>query len=224
MQVYSYAESLSGPWSEWTEFAPVDSKTFKSQVSYIQPLGTDNAIYIGDRWVDSNLAASTYIWLPLTISGTDVKLEWHDSWAPDVAKGTWSERGSETSHEAEDADLANGAIIISCGECSGDEAAGYIGGGTNGIVTFDNVKSTSNGRETINVAYRNGDIDSRHAQVSVNGVLQPLAFLSTRHHHSSEIGISSLSCELKEGSNTIVFSTSDDTWGPDVDRLLVPGE
>ncbi|KAF5011564.1 hypothetical protein FDECE_2329 [Fusarium decemcellulare] len=218
--VYSYATSLSGPWSEWTEFAPVGSNTFRSQVSYIQPLGTDNAIYIGDRWVSTNLAASTYIWLPLTVSGTKVTLEWRDSWSPDVAKGTWSERSGETSIEGEDGELAGGARVISCSECSGDQAAGYLGGDEDGTVTFKDVKS-SGGRQTINIKYRNGDTGSRHASVSVNGESQRVAFLSTRHA-SSEAGSSSLHCDLDEGSNTIVFSAVDGGWGPDVDELLVP--
>ncbi|KAF4458926.1 glycosyl hydrolase family 43 [Fusarium albosuccineum] len=218
--VYSYATSLSGPWSEWTEFAPVGSNTFRSQVSYIQPLGTDNAIYIGDRWVSTNLAASTYIWLPLTVSGTKVTLEWRDSWSPDVAKGTWSERSGETSIEGEDGELAGGARVISCSECSGDQAAGYLGGDEDGTVTFKDVKS-SGGRQTINIKYRNGDTGSRHASVSVNGESQRVAFLSSRHA-SSEAGSSSLHCDLDEGSNTIVFSAVDGGWGPDVDELLVP--
>ncbi|KAJ3549145.1 hypothetical protein NM208_g657 [Fusarium decemcellulare] len=218
--VYSYATSLSGPWSEWTEFAPVGSNTFRSQVSYIQPLGTDNAIYIGDRWVSTNLAASTYIWLPLTVSGTKVTLEWRDSWSPDVAKGTWSERSGEASIEGEDGELAGGARVISCSECSGDQAAGYLGGDEDGTVTFKDVKS-SGGRQTINIKYRNGDTGSRHASVTVNGESQRVAFLSTRHA-SSEAGSSSLHCDLDEGSNTIVFSAVDGGWGPDVDELLVP--
>ncbi|KAJ4192439.1 Hypothetical protein NCS54_01449700 [Fusarium falciforme] len=217
--VYSYAKSLSGPWSEWTEFAPVGSNTFRSQVSYIQPLGTDNAIYIGDRWVSSNLAASTYIWLPLTVSGTKVTLEWRDSWAPDVSKGTWSERSGETSLEGESATLSNDAVVISCSECSGGKAAGYIGGDKGGTVTFKDVKSAG-GRDTITIKFRNGDTASRHANVTVNGQSQRVAFLSTRHH-STEAGSSSLHCNLKQGSNTIVFS-DEEGWGPDVDRLLVP--
>ncbi|KAM5354856.1 hypothetical protein ACJ41O_001502 [Fusarium nematophilum] len=218
--VYSYAKSLSGPWSDWTEFAPVGSKTFRSQVSYILPLGTDNAIYIGDRWVESNLAASTYIWLPLTVSGTDVKLEWHDAWTPDLSKGTWSDRKADTRLEGEKGTLEDGARVISCSECSGGQAAGYIGGGDGGTVTFKDVKSSSAGRGTIIVKHRNGDFNTRFADVSVNGKSQEIAFLSTRHH-STEAGSSSVFCDLEAGSNTIVFSTGGG-WGPDVDEVLVP--
>ncbi|KAM0210745.1 hypothetical protein ACHAQD_010621 [Fusarium lateritium] len=216
--VYSYAKSLSGPWSEWTEFAPIGSKTFSSQVSYIQPLGTNNAIYIGDRWVSTNLAASTYVWLPLKVDGTKVTLEWHDSWTPDVAKGTWSDVKS-TSLEGEDAEFADGAKVISCNECSGDKAVGYIGGDEKGTVTFKGIKS-SGGLSTINIKYRNGDVASRFATVSVNGESQKLAFLSTRH--LSETGLSRGFFDLDEGSDNIITISNGDGWGPDVDALLYP--
>ncbi|CRK18681.1 hypothetical protein BN1708_012442 [Verticillium longisporum] len=217
--VYSFATSLSGPWSEWTEFAPVGSNTYRSQVSYIQPLGNGDAIYIGDRWVSSNLAASTYIWLPLKVSSTDVKLDWYDSWSPDVSTGTWSVRAGETDLEGEDAELANGARVVSCSECTGGEAAGYIGGDTGGKITFQNVQSASAGEKTLTIKYKNGDVAPRHAEVSVNGVSQAVAFVSTRHH-STETGSSAVNVELKEGANVVVVSAGE--WGPDVDQLIVP--
>ncbi|KAM0330127.1 hypothetical protein ACHAQA_004300 [Verticillium albo-atrum] len=217
--VYSFATSLSGPWSEWTEFAPVGSKTYRSQVSYVLPLGTNNAIYIGDRWVSSNLAASTYVWLPLKISGTDVKLDWYDSWAPDVSAGTWSVRSGETDLEGEDGQLADGARVVTCAECSGDQAAGYIGGETGGKVTFQNVQTSSAGEKTLTIKYKNGDHDPRHAEVSVNGVSQAVAFVSTRHH-STETGSSSVHVALKQGANVVVVTANE--WGPDVDQLIVP--
>ncbi|KAM0273211.1 hypothetical protein ACHAQH_008402 [Verticillium albo-atrum] len=217
--VYSFASSLSGPWSNWTEFAPVGSKTYRSQVSYVLPLGTDNAIYIGDRWVSSNLAASTYIWLPLKVSGTEVKLDWYDNWSPDVSAGTWSVRAGETDLEGEEAALANGARVVSCSECTGGEAAGYIGGESGGTVTFQNVQSPSAGEKTLTIKYKNGDHDPRHGEVSVNGVSQAVAFVSTRHH-STETGSSAVNVELKEGANVVVISAGE--WGPDVDQLIVP--
>ncbi|KAI8680845.1 hypothetical protein LRP88_04383 [Fusarium phalaenopsidis] len=218
---YSYAKSLSGPWSDWTTFAPVGTKTHHSQVSYIQPLGTSNTIYMGDRWHGGDLASSTYVWLPLTFDGTKVTLEWRDSWRPDVSKGTWSERLGETSLEGEAAGLENGAVAIWCSECSGGQSAGYIGGDKGGTVTFKDVQSSSAGRKTITIKFGNGTWETRFANVTVNGKSQTLAFKSTKLRWW-EAGSASLHCDLKKGSNTIVISTEDKSWGPDVDRLLVP--
>jgi hypothetical protein len=46
-------------------------------------------MFMGDRWIPSSLGTSPYIWLPLTVSGTNVSLAWHASWHIDTATGTW---------------------------------------------------------------------------------------------------------------------------------------
>ncbi|KAL3479798.1 glycosyl hydrolase [Aspergillus californicus] len=218
-QVYSYASSLSGPWSDWTEFAPVGSLTYRSQVNYIQPLGADKVIYMGDRWEPNNLGASTYIWLPLEFDGTDVTLAWYDRWTLDVEAGTWYDSVDVTTQEGEDGELENGGVVISCSRCSGSQAAGYLGGDDNGSVTYT-VDLEGDGRVTIVFKYLNGDTASRFAAVSVNGQEQDIAFLSTAHY-STGVGSSVAHVDLGAGVNTIVVSGSTG-WGPDIDQLLVP--
>lgn len=89
---YATAPSIAGPWSALANFAPVDSHTFNSQTTFVLPVtgkkGT-TYIYMGDRWVPKDLAHSTYIWLPLNISGTTVSMAWHDRWLLHAAEGTW---------------------------------------------------------------------------------------------------------------------------------------
>ncbi len=64
--VYSTATSLAGPWSAWRTFAAAGSNTYSSQTAFVLPVGADadgatGAFYLGDRWVSSNLGASTYV-------------------------------------------------------------------------------------------------------------------------------------------------------------------
>lgn len=146
-------------------------------------------------------------------------LDWQDSWAPDVEAGTWSAPSETNRVEGENGALGGGAQVISCGECSGGDAAGYIGGEDAGTVTFSNVVGAGS-RATVAIKYRNGDTDPRHATVTVNDTPYDVDFLSTRHR-SDIAGTSSLHCDLVEGENTIVFSTSDGSWGPDVDEVVV---
>ncbi|OHE94374.1 glycosyl hydrolase family 43 protein [Colletotrichum orchidophilum] len=216
--VYSYATSLSGPWSNWTEFAPVGSKTYNSQVSFVLPLGTDKAIYMGDRWHSTNLAASTYIWLPLQFDGTTVTLNWHDSWNLDTAAGTWSESTITNEIEGETGALSNGARVVECSECSGSAAAGYLGGDEDGTATFNFTVAEAE-RVTLIVNHKNGDTASRHAAVSVNDEDQSAAFLATSH--LSTTGSSAIHVNLQQGENLITFSKSEG-WGPDIDQLVVP--
>ncbi|OLN89352.1 hypothetical protein CCHL11_08993 [Colletotrichum chlorophyti] len=216
--VYSYATSLSGPWSNWTEFAPVGSKTYSSQVSFVLPLGTDKAIYMGDRWHSTNLAASTYIWLPLQIDGTTVTLDWHDAWTVDTKAGTWSETVPAAEIEGETAELSNGARIVDCAPCSGSKAAGYLGGDDDGAAVYSFTVETAD-RVTLIVKHKNGDTKSRFAAVSVNGQEQEVAFLPT--NQLSSTGSSAVHVDVVEGNNTVKFSRSQG-WGPDVDQLIVP--
>ncbi|KAL4988338.1 glycosyl hydrolase [Aspergillus falconensis] len=230
--IYSTATSLSGPWTNWTEFAPVGSNTFSSQVNYILPLGTDKAIYMGDRWVSTNLAASTYVWLPLEIDGATAtaSLEWYDSWSVDLASGTWTAEGDGTTYEGENGDLSGGARLIDCSRCSGLVAAGYIGGAgdgeNDGAVTLEVDYETQNDystRVTLNIKYLNGDTDPRYAAVSVDGGgAQTVAFLST-NHLSGTVGSSAVHVDLVPGVNTVQISgVEGGGWGPDVDQVVVP--
>ncbi|TDZ35191.1 hypothetical protein C8035_v009907 [Colletotrichum spinosum] len=219
--VYSYATSLSGPWSAWQTFAPAGSNTFSSQTTYILPVG-DMAIYMGDRWVSTNLMRSTYVWLPLTISGTTITLADRVNWTPNVAAGAWAAGPTETSYEGESAALSGGARSISCAGCSGSAAAGYVGGSSGGgAVQFSSVSVQASGRTTVRIKHLNGDSGQRWATVTCNGASQTLAFLPTADGNSP--GSSSLFCNLNAGSgNTIRIASGDSSWVADIDRIFVP--
>ncbi|KAL2833072.1 glycosyl hydrolase [Aspergillus pseudoustus] len=220
--VYSTATSLSGPWSAWSNFAPAGTNTYTSQTNYILPLGS-GAIYMGDRWVSQNLAASTYIWLPLSIDGTSVSMEWYDSWSVDVAAGSWSPGASAIAELEGESDgvLSGGARVVSCSQCSGDSAAGYIGGDTSdGAVTFEvEVDAAAAGPVTLVVRYVNGDTAQRFAAVEVNGHAQTVAFLSTALLGDTA-GSSVVHVKLEAGKNVVKISGASG-WGPDVDVLVV---
>ncbi|KUI72633.1 hypothetical protein VM1G_08505 [Cytospora mali] len=221
--LYTYSKSLSSGWSDWTTFATAGSDTYSSQTNYILPVSDDLTMYLGDRWVSSNLMASTYVWLPLAFSGTDVTMADYVNWIPNVAGGgSWTAGPSETDPEGENATLADGAKVVSCSGCSGGESAGYIGGSTGGSATFNGVVSHATTTTTIRIKYENGDSTQRFANVSCNGVEQNLAFLPTASGNGTP-GSSVLTCGLKEGSaNVVVVTQTDGSYGPDVDRLMVP--
>jgi len=90
---YATAPSPAGPWSSLANFAPAGTHTFNSQTTFVIPVRGKKAtsyIYMGDRWVPKDLVTSTYIWLPLTISGTSVSMAWRERWALDARAGTWN--------------------------------------------------------------------------------------------------------------------------------------
>ncbi|KAI1438355.1 carbohydrate-binding module family 35 protein [Xylaria sp. CBS 124048] len=225
--VYSTATSLAGPWSAWRTFADAGSNTYDSQTNYILPLGGGDgdggAIYMGDRWESSNLMRSTYVWLPLEFSSAGdaaVSMTNRVNWTPDVSAGTWAVGPSENWPEAESATIADGAREMSCAGCSGGEDVGYIGGSSGGSVAFGNVSSEVAARTSVRIKYLNGDSTQRFASVDVNGVRQTIAFLPTT---GGSPGSSVLNADLVGGrGNRVVITTTDGSYGPDVDRIMVP--
>ncbi|KAJ5461253.1 uncharacterized protein N7458_002805 [Penicillium daleae] len=218
---YSAATSLSGPWSSWANFAPTGTNTYNSQTAFILGVGP-NVMYMGDRWLSSNLMASTYIWLPLTLSGTSANLTNEDSWVISQQEA-WTTSPTQTAPEAESSSntLSNGAVTLSCSGCSGSKSVGYIGGSSDGALQFNGITSNATTKTTVQVRYENGDSTQRYATVTVNGNSQILSFIPSTN------GItpfsSTLNVELNAGAaNVITISGYEGGWGPDVDRLLVP--
>lgn len=220
---YVYATSLAGPWSAWADFATAGSDTYTSQTNFILPVSDSLTMYLGDRWVSTDLLASTYVWLPLTFSGTTVTMANYVNWIPNVASGgAWTVGPTENDPEGEAATLADGAIVVTCSGCSGGEAAGYIGGPTDGTVTFSNVPSNAATTTTIRVKYENGDGTPRLGNVTCGGVEHNIAFLPTASGNGTP-GSSVVHCAMASGSaNTVVIGQSDGSYGPDVDRIMVP--
>lgn len=164
--------------------------------------------------------ASTYVWLPLSISGTSVTMKNFVSWVPTTNFVAWQRPPAENSYEGERATYGGRARDISCSSCSNGVAAGYIGGPDRGSVTFSGIRSDIDGLTTIRIKFLNGDSSPRYANVRVNGDAgRRVAFLTARGDPAS----STLHANLRRGSdNTIVIEGVGDGWGPDVDRLMVP--
>ena len=186
---------------------------------------------MGDRWNSTNLMVSSYVWLPLTISGltatlvnfsfpiylatvTDDYKHNEVNWILSVSAGTWTTGPSETDTEAESSSnvLADGAVVQSCTGCSGSSSVGYIGGSPGGTLKFPDISSNSATTTTIRIHYANGDSTQRYATVVVNGVSHVVAFVPTGS--GNEVGTSTLTVPLNAGSsNVIEFEAYDGGWG-----------
>ena len=80
------AKSMWGPWEQLpTPFRGEDAhKSFHSQGTYIFKVhGTDQYIFMADRWMPRSLKFSRHVWLPIEFGpdGTPV-LRWRDEWRP----------------------------------------------------------------------------------------------------------------------------------------------
>jgi hypothetical protein len=100
--VYATATSLEGPWSEFKDIAPPETKTYGSQSTFLLKIvgsKTTSVIFMGDWWVHAdhplNLADARYIWMPLEIG--DGKL-----WLPEPKEWTIDTRTGETQVGSDD--------------------------------------------------------------------------------------------------------------------------
>ncbi|KAG9101426.1 hypothetical protein FS749_007233 [Ceratobasidium sp. UAMH 11750] len=218
--VYSTSKSLSGPWSSWKTFAPSGSNTFGSQTTFVLPVGKDKFMYMGDRWDGDNLMRSTYIWLPLEISGTTASMpDNYASWVIDLGSGSMVPAPDKKWYEGTpivSVFYANDAGHV---ECSGGSAAGYLGGVEKGTLTFNNIMSVSNLRTTIRIRAPNGDRTPRNTTVTINGVSRVVPFLPS--DNGNVPGTVALNVDFKRGNNTIVISGFQGGYAADIDAIVV---
>lgn len=97
---------------------------------------------------------SSYIWLPLTVSGTTASLPTnYINWVVDVNSGSMTGGPSENSYEGESATLSSGASSVACSGCSGTKAAGNIGGSAGGTVKWSTINSQVSTKTTIRIKH-----------------------------------------------------------------------
>jgi hypothetical protein len=88
--LYATAERLEGPWSEFKQVAPPETKTYGSQSSFLLKVTGSkktSVIYMGDIWNPKNHSDGRYLWMPLEIGGGQLRLPPPAPWTIDVKTG-----------------------------------------------------------------------------------------------------------------------------------------
>lgn len=90
--MYAATSDIADP-AGWSQLAPVGNNTaYYSQPTNIMTLqgadGNPQYLYMGDRWNPGALGSSTYVWLPLTVDGADLSMDFHPEWDFDPATGS----------------------------------------------------------------------------------------------------------------------------------------
>ncbi len=89
---YYYSKTLGGPWAKGGNIAVTNTHTYESQVGFsftLKGSETTSFIYMGDRWAVRNFSTSRLVVLPIEVSGTTLKVPWHDQWSIDPGTGKW---------------------------------------------------------------------------------------------------------------------------------------
>ena len=87
---YATANHLEGPWSEFKDIAPPQTKTYGSQSTMmLKVVGTKKTtvIFMGDIWKPRTQWDSRYLWMPLEIGDGKLWLPEPKEWTLDVVTG-----------------------------------------------------------------------------------------------------------------------------------------
>jgi hypothetical protein len=90
---FATAKSLEGPWSEFKNIAPPETKTYGSQSTLmLKVVGkkTTTVLLLADMWKPKNLGDSRYLWMPLQIGGGKLSLPAPREWTLDLRTGEYS--------------------------------------------------------------------------------------------------------------------------------------
>ena len=87
---YATAKSLAGPWSEFKDIAPPETKTYGAQSTMMVKVVGKKAttvIFMGDIWKPRTQWDSRYLWMPLEIGDGKLWLPEPKPWTLDVKTG-----------------------------------------------------------------------------------------------------------------------------------------
>ena len=89
---YATATSLEGPWSEFKDIAPPQTKTYGSQSTMLLKVvgeKSTSVIFMGDQWRPSAQWDSRYLWMPLEIGEGKLSLPEPKPWTLNIKTGEW---------------------------------------------------------------------------------------------------------------------------------------
>ena len=87
---YATATSLEGPWSEFRDIAPPETKTYGAQSTMmLKIVGTrgTTVVFMGDIWKPKTQWDSRYLWMPLEIGDGKLRLPEPKPWTLDIKTG-----------------------------------------------------------------------------------------------------------------------------------------
>jgi len=87
---YATAKSLEGPWSEFKDIAPPETKTYGSQSTLLLKVvgnKSTTVVFMGDIWKPKSLWDSRYLWMPVEIGDGKLRLPEPEPWTLDVKTG-----------------------------------------------------------------------------------------------------------------------------------------
>jgi Alpha galactosidase A/Alpha galactosidase C-terminal beta sandwich domain/Carbohydrate binding module (family 35) len=166
---------------------------------------------------------SVTVSLPLKAGSNTVEFSNASAYAPDfesiVVPSAAITSSTDYLAASSSSTLAGGAVVQSCGACTGGEKVGYVGDG--GTLTLNGVSASAAGVYPVQIEYCDGTSGDtgRSATITVNGVVvQTIVFTPTGSF--STPGTVTAYLPLAAGSNTVEFSDAS-AYAPDFNGITV---
>ncbi|KAK2591701.1 hypothetical protein QQS21_010613 [Conoideocrella luteorostrata] len=169
------------------------------------------------RWNAQDTSRSTYVWLPLHISGATVSMQNYLNWLPSTGR----KGPKDKTYSATSATLKDGATLVSCAKCNDGQAIDSIGGPSGGSATWSNIHSASSAVTTIRIYYINTKNAVLYANMTINDKTPRLLSFLPPEDKGPQISILNVAFQ-KGDSNTMKISGRDATYAPSIDYIAVP--
>jgi hypothetical protein len=171
-----------------------------------------------------NNPGSVTVSLPLRSGSNTIAFSNSSAYAPDFTAITVPTSPTTTSTTYLAASSANtlegGAVVQSCGACSGGQKVGFVGNGS-GTLTFNNVTASAAGVYPVQIVYCDGTTGTtgRSATFTVNGVVVQTNVFTPTGGFSTPATVTAY-LPLKAGANTIEVSNGS-AYAPDFSAIVV---
>lgn len=215
------ASSMSGPWTKTADIAPADLNTYNSQNTFELRIG-DTDIYIGDRWWETDLSQSRYVWQPFK----DNKIDYRPVWKIDVSSGAVSSPEGKTYCVSEGTIGGSNSqtAFQDCTNCPGGKILTYVGADANLKLSGVQTPDGSAGDVWVSVYYANPDSypNWRFGTIQVGSgtpveVVYPTGGSATGNLQDTPVKVT-----LAAGSNDITLAgKSDGGYAADISHIVV---
>ncbi|CCF52754.1 hypothetical protein NDA11_007473 [Ustilago hordei] len=198
--------------------------TYNSQNTFEISPNDNLEVYLGDRWWETDLQQSSYVWYPLV----NRQLVHAPLWKPDASNARgYSAPSNKTFPLSPSTTTISGnsqAVFSSCSACPSGQIATYVGDGNTFTLNSVSTPSGAAGNVWISIYYSNQDSypDWRFGTVSVNGASAQNVTYPTGGSPNGVLQDTPVKVQLSAGSgNKLTFGARGGDSAADISHVIV---
>ncbi|KAJ1033080.1 hypothetical protein NDA16_000359 [Ustilago loliicola] len=198
--------------------------TYNSQNTFEISPNDNLEVYLGDRWWETDLQQSSYVWYPFV----NRQLVHAPLWRPDSTSSRgYSVPNNRTFPLSPSTTTISGnsqAVFASCSACSSGQIATYVGNGNTFTLNNVSTPSATAGTVWISIYYANQNSypNWRFGSISINGGTNQNVTYSTGGSPTTVLQDTPVKVELNAGTaNKITFGANAGDYAADISHVIV---